>query len=187
MTDIQRSQSYLLTQLFQDGQDGGISAQDIRDLIISMTPDHEGLSFVTPANTTIAVAGTYVKAAGVTELTNGSNTMDSGGTSNRLRYLGVSPRHFRVVFQASVVMASGNNQDISIQLYHYDASAASGSLVAHSQVHNTVPGQFIVQMTAHADLTMDTDDYIEMHITNNDSTNAVRVEYGYMSAFSTIT
>lgn len=44
MPDIQRSKSELLTSLFQDGQLGGISAQDMRDLIISLMPPTKNIT-----------------------------------------------------------------------------------------------------------------------------------------------
>ena len=93
-------------------------------------------------------------------------------------------RHFHIVLQASVVLVTGNNQDLGIQLYKYDDSAGTGTLLAHSAAHNTVPGADIVQITSHADAMLDTNDYIEIHVTNFDTTNAIRVDYGYMFCVS---
>ena len=75
MPDTQRSKADILANLFQDGQTAGITAQDMRDLIVSLTPDFAGLDFATPAATTISVAGTYVKAAGTTTITNKSSSI----------------------------------------------------------------------------------------------------------------
>lgn len=186
MADTQRSQSDLLTNLFQDGQDGGISANDIRDLVVSATPDFAGLYFTVPAVTTINEASTYVKAAGTTELTSSSSTMDAGGTVNRLRYTGVATRHFHVVLQASVTLASGNNQDIGIQLWKFDDSAGSGELLAHSEATTTIPGQNIIQITSHADTMLDTNDYLELYVGNNSAANNIQVQLGYVFCVSMI-
>ena len=186
MPDTQRSKTDLLTNLLQDGQVAGISAQDLRDLLVSVTPDYAGMYFTTPAVTTIGVAGTYVKAAGTTTITNSSSAMGNGGASNRLRYTGTAMRHFHVVLQASMTLASGVNQDIGIQLYRYDDSGATGAVVAHSEARSTIPGQNIVQITSHADVMMDTNDYIELHVTNNSSTNGIQVDLGYVFCVSMI-
>lgn len=184
MADTQRTSAVLLNPIFQDGQNAGISAQDMRDLIVSVRPDYAGLYFTTPATTTITTAGTYVKAAGTTTLTNSSATMNNGATNNRLVYTGVATRHFHIVLQASVTLVSGNNQDIGIQMYHYDDSAASGTLLAHSEARTTVPGTEIVQITSHADVMMDNGDYLEMYVGNNTATNNLQVDFGYMFCVS---
>lgn len=189
MPDVQRTKTDLLTNLFQDGQTKAISANDLRDLLVSVTPDFGGLSWTSLPNTTattISVAGTYVKAAGTTALTNNSATIGNGGVSNRLVYTGVVPRHFHIVLQASVSLASGVNQDVHIGLYKWDDSAGTGAILAHSEAHDTVPGNAIHQITSHADTMLDTDDYIELHITNNTNTNSIIVEYGYMFGVSMI-
>lgn len=186
MADTQRTKTDLLTNLFQDGQAAGsISAGDVRDLIVSMTPDYGGLYFTTPAVTTISVSTTYYKAAGTTTLTNASATMDMP-TNNRLRFLGVAPRHFHVVMQASVELAAGTNQDIGLQLWKYDDSAASGALIAHSEARTTISGTAVVQITSHADVMMDTNDYIELHIANHTGTNNITASFGYLFGVSMI-
>lgn len=186
MPDTQRSKTDLLSNLFQDGQVAGISAQDLRDLLVSVTPDYSGMYFVTPQATVIGGIGAYTKALGTTQLTSSSSTMDDGSANNRLRYTGTVMRHFHIVLQASVVLVAGNNQDLGIQLYRYDTSAGTGSLLAHSEARNTVPGSDIVQITSHADAMLDTNDYIELHVANFTTTNSIQVDFGYMFCVSMI-
>lgn len=184
MADTQRTKTDLLTNLFQDGQAAGsISANDVRDLIVSVTPDYGGCYFTTPAATSISVATTYYKAAGTTTLTSASATVDMPA-SNRLRFLGVAPRHFHVVMQASVELAAGQNQDIGLQLWKYDNSGASGALIAHSEARTTISNTAVVQITSHADVMLDTNDYIEIHIANHSGTNNITAEFGYLFAVS---
>jgi len=181
----QRSKAALLT-IFEDGQTAGISAQDIRDFVDSVTPDYAGLNFITPAVTTIDTAGAYVKAAGGTALTGSSATMGDGSTDNRIVYTGAAMRHFHIVLQASVTLASGNNQNVGIQMYKFDSSAGIGTLLSHSEAVTTIPGQNIVQITSHADTMLDTNDYLEMYIGNNTAANDIQVDLGYMFAVSMI-
>lgn len=186
MADTQRTTADMLANLFQDGQTAGISAQDIRDMLVSVRPDYAGLSWTTPAVTSIASAGEYVKAAGSTTMTGSSDAMNNGSTNNRLVYTGTAARHFHIVLQASVTLASGNNQRVGIQVYRYDNSASSGLLLAHSEARTTIPGQNIVQITSHADVMLNTNDYLEMHVGNNTAANDIQVDFGYMFAVSMI-
>ena len=186
MADTQRTKTQLLTTLFQDGQVGGITAQDMRDLIVSLSPDYAGLEFTTDAETSIAVAGTYVKAAGTTVITNSSSNMTNGATNNRLVYTGAQPRHFHIVLQASIVLASGANQRVSMALWKFDSSEGTGSILSHSEAFNTLSGTAVEQITSHADTMLATNDYIEIHVTNNTNTNNMTVEYGYLFGVSMI-
>ena len=184
MADTQRGKTALLTTIFQDGQFKGVSAQDMRDLIVSLTPDFAGLDFTTPATSTVSVIGTYVKGAGTTAITNKSDSMSDGGVSNRLVYNGVSMRHFHIVLQASLTLSAGTNQNTSIALYKWDASAGTGQILSHSEAFNTISGTAIEQITSHADTMLDTGDYIEIHVTNNSTTNNVQIDHGYLFGVS---
>lgn len=182
MADTVRSQSDLLTTLFQDGQTAGISAQDMRDLIVSLANPYGGLYFSTPAATTISASGTYYKAAGTTTTTNLRLFDDAGGTSNRLRYTGTIPMHFTVKAQASLTFAAGTNQVAGIQIWHYDDSAASGALVAASEAQSLIAGTTVENIATFCDLTLDTNDYLEVHISNETGTNNMQVELGMLYA-----
>jgi len=188
MADTQRTLTDLLTNLFQDGQaDGSITEQDMRDLIVSLVNPYMGFYISTSAVTTISASGTYYKAAGTTTETNSSSDMDdNGGTNNRIRYTGLTTRHFHIVAQASVTLATGTNQDVGIQVWKYDDSAGSGSLLAHSEARNYVPHSEAVQITTHADTMLDTNDYIEIHVANHTDTNNVELNYGYMFAMGNL-
>lgn len=76
MADTVRTQDELLTQLFQDGQpDGSISAQDMRDLIVSM-PAIMGHGWEFHLDGTYTLASKLSIAAGVrTKITN-DHTLD---------------------------------------------------------------------------------------------------------------
>ncbi len=180
--DTQKSATQLLSDCLPALKGAGLLyGQQVRDLITSLIPPYSGLSFTVAAETSISEAGTYVKAAGTTAVTNTSSDM-TASTSNRLTYTGATARHFHIVCQASVTIASGTNQNIGIQVYHYDASAASGALLAHSDATTTIPNTAQVQITSHADVMLDTNDYVELYIGNNTGTINVTVELGYLFA-----
>lgn len=173
MVDTVRSKTALLTTLFQDGQTAGITANDLRDMIVSLAPAWGGFHVSTPAATTIGAGGTYVKMAGTTTASAATADIGTGSTNNRLVYTGAAPRHFIVTAAATLVPASGTNQDLGMQLYVYDDSATAGALVAQSKVNAFDAGTNGVGISLTANVTLDTDDYIELWVTNE--TGAVNV------------
>lgn len=115
MTDTVRSISSLLTGLFQDGQDAGeITAQDVRDLIVSLSPSVGSMYISTPAETSITTVSTPVKASGTTTLNGNSRGFDMP-VDNRLRYTGTAPVLCKVHAGMSIT-AAGNNKLMSIYI-----------------------------------------------------------------------
>ena len=178
MADTIRTESYLLASLFQDGQAANsITAQDMRDLIVSMRPGFGEASMQGNATaTTIGAAGTYVKVAGTTALGGDEYLFDDdSSTSNRLRYTGAAEK--LVHFTASISFTSAsNNQQISFKAYYYDDSGASGAVIDDSLVTQFVQSTsdtMSVTISCHA--IMDTNDYIEIYVTNETNTNSVTV------------
>ena len=180
MADTVRTPTTLLTSLFQDGQTAGISAQDMRDLIVSVRAPFGRIASNVPSLTTITTQNVFVKAAGTTTFGGMSNQMDGNAVNNRIRYTGPVSRHMHIVLQGSCQFATGTNLTVALQLYHYDDSAASGSLVAHSLARSVVAGANVQQVTSHADLMLDTNDYIELWVANTSGTQDVTVSNVYM-------
>lgn len=187
MVDTVRTTATLLSSLFQDGQAANeITANDMRDLIVSLRPSFGECSMQGNATaTTIAVAGTYYKIAGTTALSGNELLFDNNSTNTgRLRYFGAPNRI--VLFSASISLsAASNNQVLSLKGWHYDDSGASGSLVDASLVSRKVTasgelGAVVVQGSA----LMSVNDYIEIHVTNETSTANVTVEDFNLQAFA---
>tara|TARA_S200002703_G_scaffold154523_1_gene157467 strand:+ start:935 stop:1507 length:573 start_codon:yes stop_codon:yes gene_type:complete len=178
MADTVRTESDLLTALFQDGQSANsITAQDMRDLIVSMRPGFgEAAMQANATATTISVAGTYYKVAGTTALDGGEYLFDDdSSTSNRLRYTG-APEKLVFCTAACSFTSASNNQQISFKAYLYDDSGASGTVIDDSLVTQFVQSTsdtMSVTLAFHA--AMATNDYIEIHVTNETGTNAVTV------------
>jgi len=179
MADTERSLNDLLTNLFQDSQPAGsITPGDARDLIVSLSPPYGGFSITAQAATTISTPGTMVKAAGTTALTNARNfTMPS---DNRLTYTGVPDRHIHIALSVSFT-TSGTNEDISI------AIAKTGVVLTHSKLTRFLATGMDHGATAsHGDVILSTNDYLEIFVTNEDSTSDVTIQQGYMFAIGMI-
>lgn len=178
MVDTVRTESDLLTALFQDGQAANsITAQDVRDLIVSMRPGFGEAAMQGNATaTTIGSAGTYVKAAGTTALSGDEYLFDDdSSTANRLRYTG-TPEKLVMFWCTCSFTSASNNQQISFKAYLHDDSGASGAVIDDSLVTQFVQSTsdtMSVTVVGHAH--MATNDYLEMHVTNETGTNNVTI------------
>lgn len=182
MADTKRSLSQLLTQLFQDGQSEGISAQDIRDLVVSLQPAHADCYVTTPAASVVTVAGTYVKGAGTTTFHDDSLGFDAGGESNRLRYTGMIECHACIRGSVSLT-CNQNNRIIGLKIYHYDASAGTGSVLAKGNIRQAIgTGSDVISMPIDSDVHLDTNDYIEIWVTDETGASSVTLNQMYLSA-----
>lgn len=177
MADTIRTESTLLTSLFQDGQAANsITEQDMRDLIVSMRPAYGECSMQGNSTaTTISATSTFYKVAGTTALTSGGHLVDdASSTSNRLRYTGAAVKTFMV--QATFSFdASSNNQVLVYKLYKYDDSGVSGAVIDESQMTMDYHGEQI-NGTIQALVSLDTNDYVELHVSNSTSTTDVTVK-----------
>jgi hypothetical protein len=187
MTDTVRTTATLLSTQFADGQAANsITANDMRDLIVSLRPSFGECSMQgNSTETVIASAGAYVKVGGTTALSGNELLFDNNSTNTgRLRYIGAPNRV--VLFSASCSLsAASNNQILSLKGWHYDDSGSSGSLVDASLVSRKVTasgelGAVVVQGSA----LMSVNDYIEIHVTNETSTANVTVEDFNLQAFA---
>lgn len=67
MANTPRTLSELLV-IAADNSTGNISAQDLRDMLVSLYPSRGALQLVAPASTTITTADTWTRLAGTTAL-----------------------------------------------------------------------------------------------------------------------
>lgn len=168
----QRSYSELIA-LLPDNTSGLISPSDMRDVVDSVRQPHAGLYESTPVNTTIAVPGTYYKAAGTFIAQPHSNLM-TADTTGRITYNGISDRHFHIVCSISMTCAS-NNQDLAFRI------AKNGVTDESSEGDRKVgTGSDVGAIAIHADLQLATNDYIELFVTNKTSTALVTLTNMYL-------
>lgn len=117
--------------------------------------------------TTIAVTGTFVKAAGTTS--SGAYVEKFTNTNNRATYTGALVGYFRVT--AVLTLSSANNNVISARI------AKNGTTAAQSETSVTTDAAGRVENCTVQDIVLlNTNDYIEVFVTNKTATNNVTVE-----------
>lgn len=171
MADTARTKA-ALAALLADNVTEQISPQDIRDFLETMHPSFGSLYVSTAAETTVSVAGTYVKAAGTTTSVNLHRvTMPA---NNRLTYTGTPDIHAHIACSLSMTSIN-NNVTVGVGL------AKNGTVLEHSKLNRRVGTGTDVGSTAlHADAMMSTNDYLEIFISNETNTGNLQIEYGYL-------
>lgn len=175
MADTERTSADLLTNLFQDGQPASsITAQDMRDYIVSVQPQHGAIVIDVPAVTTISVAGTYVKAAGTTVLAVASLHGFSMPVDNRLRYDAIPDRHAQIITTFSVTCAS-NNQDLGFKF------ARDGAVVDDTEIIQRIgTGTDKQSLVIAEQCVIAQNGFLELWVANLTSTANLTVENMYM-------
>jgi hypothetical protein len=97
-------------------------------------------------------------------------------SGNQLRHLGNTPIEYKVV--ASFVLASTQNNTISLRVSKYDSSATSSSVILTQtrQVNNLVGGRDIAFFDININTTLDENDYIFLEVANIGATNNITAE-----------
>lgn len=185
MADTARTITDLLTNVFQDGQAANsITAQDMRDLIVSFQTEHCGMYISASAATTIVTPGTYVKVAGTTTEIGGASAGMTMPANNRLDYdaaaAGLPTRHFHITASMSMICAS-NNQNVGFAL------AKNGVVLPNSVIRRKIgTGADVGSMPLTWDLELSSTDYVEVWVTNETSTATVTMEQMTFSLFGHI-
>lgn len=167
----QRSYAELIA-LYPDNTEGAISPQDLRDFVDSLQAPHARVHLTTPAPTTIATPGTFVKAEGTWGVSAMTHLV-TPTTTGRLTYTGTKQRHFHIVCNMSVRCAT-DNQDFGIGV------GVGGVIDPDSIMRVSAPTSTNYYAgTLHADEHLAANDYLEIFITNYTSTASVTVEDCY--------
>jgi hypothetical protein len=175
MADTQRTVAALLT-LFADNTSGEISAQDLRDFVVSVNLSHGGMYLSSTAETSISTVSSggltgdnYVKAAGTTTISGVEQRFDMP-QSNRIRYTGDTT----VDVFASVTVgmtAAGNNKVFGFKI------AKNGTPIDASYVPRSVgTGTDVGALPLQVATTMGTNDYLELFVGNETDATNVTVE-----------
>lgn len=180
MADTQRTQT-ALAALLADNTAGDISAQDVRDFLLSTKPSIGELYFSSPAATTITVADTFYKAAGTT--TSGTLFRFTMPSNNRLTYSGTATVNALVI--ATVELWPGTA-----------AARVSADIAKNGTVIGTAPcgaktsgftADDSVAVSVSNIVSLATSDYLELFVTNQDATNEVTVARGKLIVMSALT
>ena len=182
MVVTRRTLTDLKDNLFQDGQeDGAITAQDVRDMILSIGQVPFGSMYTLAAiETVIPGMGTYTKGLCTTQ----SNSLRQWDmpVDNRLRYTGAIPYHMHIACSLSM-KAAANQKLASFKLYHFDDSAASGAVIDGSQVNRFIAVGVDEGSTALPwDIVMDENDYLELWVANLTDGTDITVSNFYLFA-----
>ncbi len=108
MADTARTLAALIT-LLGDNSSGAISAQDLRDMLESLVPDHGEMYISSSSELTIAAKDTWYPEETATWTLENAHHF-SMGTNGRLQYDGHETRIFIVV--ASISMTAGGNSKV---------------------------------------------------------------------------
>lgn len=186
MADTQRTITQILA-LLADNTAGDISEQDLRDAVLSLRPGFGTVSLTgRPSATATVIPNTtdYVAVAGTTA--GGAHAVGFDQPANgQLRYTGACERHLHVAASISYKAAAAN-QDVLFQIMHYDASALTTTALTSSRIGDRI--STVTESTAlHADVMVDTNDYIYLAVRNTTAANNVTVEYMYLFAQSMAT
>ena len=166
MVDTARTSTDLLTNLFQDGQAAGaITPNDVRDFIVSAIPATGANYITTPAATTISVSGTYYKENGT--WTSQGSPVGFTISGNRLTYTGTPTANFLLLYRASFTVSAGTNQTITFRI------AKNGTTDTSTAASNLVDSGDTKVVAGFSFISLATNDYLELFVTNETSTNSV--------------
>ena len=171
MADTARTKS-ALAALLADNTTGQISPQDIRDFLETMQPAYGSCYVTASAATTIAVAGTYYKAAGTTTQIDVNRFTHA---NNRLTYTGTPTVRARAIAMLSVLTA-GTNDVLGFKI------AKNGTPIAASEIRRFVgTGTDVGAVALAVDVDLATNDYLEIWVTNEDATATVTLDKMYFA------
>jgi hypothetical protein len=123
--------------------------------------------------TTIGVIGTPVLVAGTWTVE--STSKMTGTTGGRLTYDAQRDVHIPLIASLTVSPVAGNNRDIGVFV------AVNGSVVANSRRGAIVSSAASTSITMPWSLTLTTDDFIEIFVVNDTSTDNVLVSSAVLS------
>jgi len=153
-------------------------------MLVSLQPPMGGMYFSSAVETVIATVDTWTKSLGTTTST--GLTSFTMPTNNRLLFTGVSPRHMHIACSMSMI-AAGNNKVLEFGIYHWDASAGSGSMVESSKLQRKVgTGLDVGALALHCDVLLDENDFLEMHVMNTTDAVNLTLTHAYLFAMGMI-
>ena len=175
MAEAPVSSSDLLGTVFADGQaNGSITAEDMRDLIVSLMPAHGSASLASNATaTTISVATTYYAISGTFVVGGSPASVTESAAGGKMTYTGTIDRHFHIVANMDMTCAS-NSQILAFQWH------LNGSPISCGVNRKVGTGADVGAASVHADAMLSENDELELRVTNLTSTASVTVQNCYV-------
>ena len=174
MVDTRRTLAELQA-LLADNTSGDISAQDVRDFLLSMSLQGGAYFLASQTLTTISTTGVYVKMAGATTEIRTNNFT---ATANRLTYDGLEDIGISVF--AFVSFSCSAKDQIGIQI------ALNGAVIGHSKITTDIGViNDIAAVSAMASpAAMSTNDFVELFVGNEDDSSDITVHHAIIIAAS---
>ena len=166
-----------------DPTDANITPNILASNLSCLWDDNKGMDNTFPggelairveAPTPIAVIGNWYQALGAWS-TSGLQHFDSP-VAGRLRFLGNSPRAYRI--EGSLVVEGTAGNDIAMRIREFDFSTSTTSTIGTQprEVNNLTGARDVAFFNFIFTTTLDVNDYIFMELQNNTSTAALTVE-----------
>lgn len=169
-----KSLEQILTFFKGAGRANTIKSSHLQEAFSNLKPPWGSISLASTAVTDITVAGTYVKAAGLTQENNAGYLTTT--SDNRITYVGDSPRHFHIAVSVAMSIGPGAGNTVGLAVALNDTV----DLGTETQRYVGNPGD-IGSTALHADFLMNNGDYIELWVTNQtNNANDVTIENLYM-------
>ena len=146
--------------------------QELKDAVYSMKPPFGSFSMNVPAGATVATAGQYVTAGGLTQDNNRNYLMTV--SNQRLTYTGTSPRHFHIA--VSVSFTGEVNATVGLKL------AKNSEVIDDTEVTRYVSRIDVGSTAVHGDVMLSEGDYIELWVTSDTDGDVVTIENLYLFA-----
>lgn len=181
MADTIRTKAEILA-LLADNTNQDISPQDLRDAIVSLIPSYGGVYMATNATATaIATIDTLVVSNWGTNglVTNLANF--SIGSNGRLTYTGATDVHVAISCSLSAHVTVNAAKSLMFTI-HKNGSEVNGSRIVMESTGN----QDDIATSIHCDISMSTNDYVELWTANETDTNDITVTHAYLFALSQI-
>jgi hypothetical protein len=164
-----------LQSLLADNTTGDISAQDVRDLLVSLSVKYGDMYVSTPAATTISNTTSYFDAAGTWTAGSELKQFDMN-TNGQLRYIG-TPSIEVVVFATASITVAGSNDVIHLEFRKNGTDVAGSDAVRKVGTGSDVGAFSVIGITG-----MATNDYITIAFRNETAADNVTAEEAHVLA-----
>lgn len=155
---------------------GAISAQDLRDIIVSLLPTYASFLVNAPAATVVGVQSQWYKAAGGTVPLQTDADFDFP-VDNRIRYVGPNTRQI-LLWGSGNIESAVNNQELAIGI------AKNGVIIPASEISRFVDNQNRGAFALNISVPADSGDYFEVWLKNDTSAANITLDQFNLGALA---
>jgi hypothetical protein len=160
-----------LQGLLADNTTNDITAQDLRDCLVSAAPNAGQLYVTSSAATTVGSSGVYYEAAGTWALGSAARNF-TRQADNRLRYDG-APTQLALVVAHFTLECGSSSQSCRVAITKNGSVVAGGDQKVYLGTTGSAPGQgCVVALT-----TVATNDYLGLWVRNDTAANNLTLAF----------